>query len=221
MSLSDISEERRLQENARGRSEAMDVDGAPSKPLNDSQRQCGCVIHRTFSGYLRSDVSCQACKATSTAIDPFFDISLDISGPLGSSTGMPFPGGVIPDMTITDCLKKYASLLFLSPCSGEHELSLASLFLRFVRFTRPEVLDNYTCDHCKSLNKSYKQLSMRTLPVVIVFHLKRFKQISLTSSKSTKIDTYVEFPVTLDMADFSSVSIRGYVIAIQVLYPLH
>jgi hypothetical protein len=51
---------------------------------------------------------------------------------------------------------------------------------------------------------------MRTLPAVIVFHLKRFKQISMTSSKSTKIDTYVEFPVTLDMSQFSSTSIRGF-----------
>jgi hypothetical protein len=41
-------------------------------------RDCSCIIHRTFGGKLRSDVVCTACSTVSTAMDPCFDVSLDI-----------------------------------------------------------------------------------------------------------------------------------------------
>ena len=35
-------------------------------------------MDRVFGGLLRSDVTCCACGYTSTAYDPFLDISLDM-----------------------------------------------------------------------------------------------------------------------------------------------
>jgi ubiquitin carboxyl-terminal hydrolase 22/27/51 len=79
----------------------MDVDN------QHFQGKCRCIIHGTFSGYLRSDVSCESCKATSTAIDPFFDISLDIPP---SASADP---NDMRDITLVDCLRKYAHDLLL------------------------------------------------------------------------------------------------------------
>lgn len=39
---------------------------------------CNCVIHQTFAGVLRSDVTCGECHSVSTAYDPFFDLSLSL-----------------------------------------------------------------------------------------------------------------------------------------------
>ena len=36
------------------------------------------IVDRVFGGLLRSDVTCCACGFTSTAYDPFLDISLDM-----------------------------------------------------------------------------------------------------------------------------------------------
>jgi hypothetical protein len=41
-------------------------------------RSCSCIIHRIYSGRLRSDVTCDRCHYTSTTVDPIFDISLDL-----------------------------------------------------------------------------------------------------------------------------------------------
>eukprot|EP00897_Mesotaenium_endlicherianum_P000286 jgi/Mesen1/10258/ME000778S09605 len=39
---------------------------------------CRCIVHRVFSGLLRSDVTCTMCGFTSTTYDPCVDISLDL-----------------------------------------------------------------------------------------------------------------------------------------------
>lgn len=36
------------------------------------------VVQRVFGGLLRSDVTCGGCGYTSTAFDPFLDLSLDL-----------------------------------------------------------------------------------------------------------------------------------------------
>lgn len=38
-------------------------------------------MQRAFGGLLRSDVTCRACGHTSTAFDPFLDLSLDLPPP--------------------------------------------------------------------------------------------------------------------------------------------
>ncbi|EDO42651.1 predicted protein [Nematostella vectensis] len=80
---------------------------------------------------------------------------------------------------------------------GDHKLVI------FCRFTRPESLGSESkikCNKCQSYQESTKQLSMRKLPIVVCFHLKRFEH----SKKSKKISTYIPFPQELDMAPFLS-----------------
>ncbi|XP_053657819.1 ubiquitin carboxyl-terminal hydrolase nonstop [Anopheles marshallii] len=72
------------------------------------------------------------------------------------------------------------------------------------RFTRAEHLGSSAkikCNTCNSYQESTKQLSMRTLPIVASFHLKRFEHSSLIDKK---ISTFISFPAELDMTPFMS-----------------
>ncbi|KAK9841536.1 hypothetical protein WJX74_007380 [Apatococcus lobatus] len=60
-------------------SAAMDT-GQPVHATLGEAEQPG-LVSETFGGELRSDVTCCACGYTSTAVDPFLDISLDIDPP--------------------------------------------------------------------------------------------------------------------------------------------
>eukprot|EP00064_Thunnus_orientalis_P000211 superscaffoldBa00000009_g211 len=150
----------------------------------NNPNHCNCIIDQIFTGGLQSDVTCQVCHGVSTTIDPFWDISLDLPG---SST--PFwplsPGGdgstvngeshLTGSTTLTDCLR---------------------------RFTRPEHLGSSAkikCGGCHSYQESTKQLTMKKLPIVACFHLKRFEH---SAKLRRKITTYVSFPLELDMTPF-------------------
>ncbi|XP_054624169.1 ubiquitin carboxyl-terminal hydrolase 22 isoform X1 [Dunckerocampus dactyliophorus] len=154
----------------------------------NNPNHCNCIIDQIFTGGLQSDVTCQVCHGVSTTIDPFWDISLDLPG---SST--PFwplsPGGDGSTLngeshtngatTLTDCLR---------------------------RFTRPEHLGSSAkikCSGCHSYQESTKQLTMKKLPIVACFHLKRFEH---SAKLRRKITTYVSFPLELDMTPFMASS---------------
>ncbi|CAH1793786.1 unnamed protein product [Owenia fusiformis] len=141
---------------------------------------CNCIIDQIFTGGLQSDVTCQKCNNVSTTIDPFWDISLDLGPPPNSLLLNPALYGAFEQPTsLMSCLK---------------------------RFTRPEHLGSSAkikCSKCHSYQESTKQLTMKKLPVVACFHLKRFEH---STGYHKKISTYVEFPEELDMTAFMSSS---------------
>eukprot|EP01125_Pyxidicula_operculata_P010452 TRINITY_DN3433_c0_g1_i5.p1 TRINITY_DN3433_c0_g1~~TRINITY_DN3433_c0_g1_i5.p1 ORF type:complete len:168 (+),score=31.78 TRINITY_DN3433_c0_g1_i5:301-804(+) len=61
--------------------------------------------------------------------------------------------------------------------------------------------EDFLCEGCKSTHKSVRQFSIKSLPKILCLHLKRFKQ---TPQDRSKIETYVEFPLILDVAPFLS-----------------
>ncbi|NXO65004.1 UB22A hydrolase, partial [Phainopepla nitens] len=154
----------------------------------NNPNHCNCIIDQIFTGGLQSDVTCQVCHGVSTTIDPFWDISLDLPG--SSSPFWPLSPGsdgsvvngeshVSGTTTLTDCLR---------------------------RFTRPEHLGSSAkikCSGCHSYQESTKQLTMKKLPIVACFHLKRFEH---SAKLRRKITTYVSFPLELDMTPFMASS---------------
>ncbi|CDQ73181.1 unnamed protein product [Oncorhynchus mykiss] len=142
------------------------------------------------AGYSKSCLTppLSSCSGVSTTIDPFWDISLDLPG---SST--PFwplsPGGDG------------------STLNGESHLSGATTLTDCLRrFTRPEHLGSSAkikCSGCHSYQESTKQLTMKKLPIVACFHLKRFEH---SAKLRRKIPTYVSFPLELDMTPFMASS---------------
>eukprot|EP00002_Diphylleia_rotans_P038798 TRINITY_DN8864_c0_g1_i3.p1 TRINITY_DN8864_c0_g1~~TRINITY_DN8864_c0_g1_i3.p1 ORF type:complete len:486 (+),score=61.92 TRINITY_DN8864_c0_g1_i3:64-1521(+) len=138
---------------------------------------CSCIVHQVFGGHMRSDVICTKCNHVSTVIDPFFDISLDLySNQLKTETGEGGPN------SLGECLE---------------------------RFTTPEKLDiemKLKCEKCQCVRESVKQLSLRTLPLVLALHLKRF-ETDANGRQFSKISRFVSFPVTLDVRPYIASSI--------------
>ncbi|KAA0706051.1 Ubiquitin carboxyl-terminal hydrolase 43 [Triplophysa tibetana] len=70
----------------------------------------------------------------------------------------------------------------------------------FEMYTKEEQLapdDAWKCPHCKQLQQGMVQLSLWTLPDILILHLKRFRQVG---EKRNKLSTQVHFPLAgLDM----------------------
>ncbi|KAL8128819.1 hypothetical protein V2J09_017974 [Rumex salicifolius] len=176
------------------------LDGIHEKVKDGRKTHCQgsgdcCIGHSVFSGILRSDVMCMACGFTSTTYDPCVDISLDLEPCLAKKP--------------SSAAKSHAS------CNGEtadSRSSVHSLTGCLERFTRPERLgpdQKFFCQQCKVRQESLKQMSIRKLPLVSCFHIKRFEHSSVRNM-SKKVDRYLQFPLSLDMAPYLSSSIlRG------------
>lgn len=61
------------------------------------------MVQRTFGGLLRSDVTCRACGHTSTAFDPFLDLSLDLPPQLPAPQAPLPPGPLLILPSLTTC----------------------------------------------------------------------------------------------------------------------
>lgn len=68
------------------------------------------------------------------------------------------------------------------------------------QFGQIELLNDLDCKNCETKKLSTKQLTLKHIPMVLCFILKRFGQPS--DNVSNKITTVVEFPETLNMGKF-------------------
>ncbi|KAI3812661.1 hypothetical protein L1987_17373 [Smallanthus sonchifolius] len=154
-----------------------------TRNTNKDNGECHCVVHRAFSGLLRSDVTCTTCGYTSTTYDPCVDISLDFNTNIDHiSPNKPQKSTDLGVSTLTSCLDL---------------------------FTRPEKLGSdqkLYCQNCKERHESVKQMSIKRLPLVLCLHVKRFEH-SLVRKASRKIDRHLQFPFSLDMTPYVSSSI--------------
>lgn len=154
---------------------------------------CNCIIDQIFTGGLQSDVTCQECNNVSTTIDPIWDISLDLG-----------PGAPIPNALLNVNNSSSSPISGFSNSPGTYEPT--SLLDCLKRFTKPEHLGSSAkikCSTCHSYQESTKQLTMKKLPIVACFHLKRFEH---STGLHKKISTFVSFPEELDMTPFMSSS---------------
>ncbi|KAI4344201.1 hypothetical protein L6164_011452 [Bauhinia variegata] len=166
------------------------------KPHSQGNGEC-CIAHRVFSGILRSDVMCMACGFTSTTYDPCIDISLELEPNQGSYTKM-------STATSNHSCNGEADCLNLSQNRGT-----STLMGCLERFTRAERLGSdqkFFCQQCQVRQESLKQMSIRKLPLVSCFHIKRFEHSS-TKKMSRKVDRYLQFPFSLDMSPYLSSTI--------------
>ncbi|KAM5326962.1 ubiquitin carboxyl-terminal hydrolase 45 isoform 1-T1 [Glossophaga mutica] len=63
-----------------------------------------------------------------------------------------------------------------------------------------------------------KQLLISAVPVILIFHLKRFHQAGLSLRK---VNRHVDFPLTLDLAPFCSATCKNVRVGEEVLYGLY
>ncbi|CAO3574875.1 unnamed protein product [Mortierella alpina] len=148
---------------------------SPSAKLH----HCSCVIHKTFAGVLQSDVTCLNCANVTSAFDPILDISLDLRP------------------------TKRSKLHKVRGLSDERNDGPNSLADCLDRYTHPEKLgtNEYNCSKCgKTGQEATKQLSMKVIPPVLSFQLKRFEH----SMGASKIETKIKFPAQLDMTQYTT-----------------
>lgn len=158
---------------------------------------CRCIVHRVFSGLLRSDVTCSGCGFTSTTYDPCVDISLDLEPDIGM------------DKTFSDSSIINGESGGRTSRATSSALGMSTLLGCLDRFTRPERLganEKFFCQRCQTRQESIKQMSIRKVPLVLCFHIKRFEHSS-TRNMSRKVDRYVQFPLFLDVLPYLSSSI--------------
>ncbi|KAG0272165.1 hypothetical protein BGZ95_012098 [Linnemannia exigua] len=153
-----------------------------AKSPTSKLHQCSCIIHKTFAGVLQSDVTCLSCANVTSAFDPILDISLDLR-PTKRSKSVNKVRGLNDERndgpnSLTDCLDRY---------------------------THPEKLgtNEYNCGKCgKTGQEATKQLSVKVLPPVLSFQLKRFEH----SMGASKIETKIKFPAQLDMTQYTTLA---------------
>ncbi|GMQ07276.1 hypothetical protein CsSME_00051537 [Camellia sinensis var. sinensis] len=171
------------------------VEKDKRKPHSQGNGDC-CIAHRVFCGILRSDVMCTACGFTSTTYDPCVDISLDLEPSQGGSGK-------------TSTKSFHSSNTEADSKNSSQNSGISTLMGCLDRFTRPERLGSdqkFFCQQCQVRQESLKQMSIRKLPLVSCFHIKRFEH-SPIRNMSRKVDRYLQFPFSLDMAPYLSSSI--------------
>ena len=105
-----------------------------------------CPVHGEFGGMLESLVTCGSCGKVSTARDPFFDLSIEVSSGLFGSQ------------------------------HHSHSASSASDLTHFLeQFTQTERLaeGQYFCSTCQAYPESFKRMLIEKAPVYLAIHLKR------------------------------------------------
>lgn len=165
---------------------------------------CPCVVHRTFAGVLQSDVTCQRCGWTSTAHDPFLDLSLDIR------TNRARAMSLVIDPDTQDFTKKKnkkhkdsaskdkALLDALNKTGADEEQSLTDCMRRYCAMEKLGQSD-YSCHQCGAGSTAVKQLTLCRLPPVLCFQIKRFEHNATTG---TKIETRIKFSLTFDVREY-------------------
>ncbi|WWD21030.1 hypothetical protein CI109_105511 [Kwoniella shandongensis] len=158
---------------------------------------CNCIAHQTFAGSLLSSVTCSACSTTSTTVDPILDLQLDFptSISLGNATS-----------TTLSSAGSTSSQEGMGPAQGGQngqQLTLAGMLRRFCAPERVGDLADikgYDCSNCGGGAGvvATRQLSIKKLAPVLSFQLKRFAH----NSTSSKIETHVRFPSSLDMRPY-------------------
>lgn len=85
-----------------------------------------------------------------------------------------------------------------------NELSLAGCLRRFVRPERLGAAAHWCCSACGSNAAAMKQMSVRRLPLVLCFHVKRFEHGG-SAQRPKKLDVPMRFPLGgLDMFPFTT-----------------
>ena len=127
------------------------------------------VIVDLFQGQLRSELQCKTCGHRNVKFEAFMNLELPL---ISSGSGAEGARGAA-DYSATDihsCLREFSKVEHLT---GEHQ---------------------WRCHKCKELRDATKQLTIFSLPNVLVISFKRFL-VDNWGQTSGKLDVQVDFPL--------------------------
>ncbi|KAI8136790.1 hypothetical protein BJV82DRAFT_675667 [Fennellomyces sp. T-0311] len=167
---------------------------------------CTCIVHRTFAGLLQSNVTCLKCGNVTSTFDPMLDISLSLRSvekkkktPLGSNNVKVAAAATAGGNSSNS--QQHTNNSTVTPVRRTKQGN--TLMDCLDRYTLPEKLGpkEYSCSKCgNTFQEATKQLSVKRLPPVLSFQLKRFEHGASTS----KIEAKIKFPVELDMTPYTT-----------------
>jgi ubiquitin carboxyl-terminal hydrolase 22/27/51 len=147
--------------------------------IDKEHQVCDCMIHQVFGGVLRSEVRCLKCSRVTTRLDPFTNLSLDITD----------------SVAISGCLERYCRIEKLPgrdyKCAGCGTAQMATKQLSIHRLPSCLVL------HIKRFEQTVQTPSTAT------------SKPTATSKQQPplqKIDRHLHFSTELHAADIKSSS---------------
>ncbi|KAI7883276.1 cysteine proteinase [Lichtheimia hyalospora FSU 10163] len=168
---------------------------------------CTCIVHKTFAGVLQSNVTCLRCNNVTTTFDPMLDISLGLrplekkkKGAVSASNSGNTTNASSKQGTTNGKSDSPPGASGTTPRRPKQGNTLADCL---DRYTHPEKLgqNEYSCSKCgNTFQEATKQLSVKRLPPVLCFQLKRFEH----GVSVSKIETKIKFPVDLDMTPYTT-----------------
>ncbi|KAI9503863.1 hypothetical protein GGI25_005661 [Coemansia spiralis] len=174
---------------------------------------CPCLVHQTFAGVLQSTVTCSRCGNTTHAHDPILDISLDIP----QASAKPESISTSYKMTPTHSFQAraldaaIAARTRTSMTASQHPVvTLQDCLEHYTRAEQLLPLDAYVCSRCNDTTMATKQLCMKELPPVLTFQLKRFEHNKKPGTAQQKIDTFVRFPLNIDMTPYTASALASH-----------
>lgn len=139
------------------------------------------MAHKTFSGRLRSHVSCLDCGTISVTYEPIVNLSLDIRPEISRTTP-------VTPLSLLDCIRNFATPQRLPAAEGY----------------------TCDSDVCKGTAQIVtKHLTFKRLPATLCIHIKRY-QLGNRESTTSKLLHRVEFPTELNMIPYTSYEQDGY-----------
>lgn len=180
---------------------------------------CDCIVHKTFAGLLQSNVTCSRCGNVTTTVDPMLDISLGLRPVEKKKKAAAPPPAVKNNINHASANASAAAAAAAATSHGRpnerrsvdggtngplrRPKQANTLMDCLDRYTQPERLgpNEYSCSNCgNTFQEATKQLSVKRLPPVLSFQLKRFEH----GSSASKIETKIKFPVELDMTPYTT-----------------
>lgn len=177
--------------------------------MKQNPHECKCIIDRLFTGQMQSDLTCTKCGRISTKLDPYWDISLELLNgkanqrqQLQHSIGSHHIKGEGEQELVRQTAAQMAAMLAATTAMEPGgERSLEECLQNFVR--AENLGTKIKCDNCGTYEVSTKQLTLRKLPIVACFHLKRFEHVN-ASNKRQKIKNPVRFPEFIDLTPYTT-----------------
>ncbi|RKU44459.1 hypothetical protein DL546_001517 [Coniochaeta pulveracea] len=150
-------------------------NGDGRKPEIGCEHSCNCIIHQTFYGKHQSTTTCQNCHGQTNQVQSFLDLSLSLEN-LTQKKGKKHAKGPT-SLTLQDCLEE--------------------------EYLKPDKCE-YRCNKCDSTQQARRQTSIKLLPNVLSIQLKRFEYKQGRNERAVKIETPVNFPLSLNMLPYHS-----------------
>lgn len=159
------------------------------------------IIGNVFSGKLERKIVCHNCGGTLTRFDEFYDLPLSIPA---DEILENYSERSISLMSEADRIKferrNQGILSTIKKCVSGQSSSLFDGLVSFFESTEMKEEGNlFYCSPCDGKYFSTLSYSIKELPNILVFTVKRFKYVKRASHK---ISSHVELPLSIDMRPF-------------------